>query len=156
MGDAALDGLDDTALMARAVDRAEHSRLLASPNPWVGAVVVVAGGTTFEGSTRRPGGEHAERVALARAGSRARGATLYSTLEPCSHQGRTAPCVEAIIDAGIARVVIGLVDPDPQVAGRGVAALESAGIPYSYAGDARTPQFLVAAVAQGNEVGRSV
>jgi len=115
-------------VMARAVARAAHSRLLAPPNPWVGAVVVTGDGTSFEGSTRRPGGNHAERHALAAAGPRAEGATLYSTLEPCSHHGRTPPCTEAIIEAGVATVVVGVLDPDPNVAGRGVATLERAGI----------------------------
>lgn len=119
---------DDEAFMARAVARAAHSRLLAPPNPWVGAVVVAPDGTSYEGSTRRPGGNHAEREALYRAGERARGGTLYVTLEPCSHHGRTPPCVEAVIASGVARVVIGVLDPDPRVAGEGVAALRSAGI----------------------------
>ncbi len=114
--------------MARAVARAEHSRLLAPPNPWVGAVLVCGDGTSFEGSTRRPGGDHAERQALARAGDRARGATLYTTLEPCSHHGRTPPCSDAIIDAGVATVVVGILDPDDKVAGSGVAALEAGGV----------------------------
>ncbi|MEM7341761.1 MAG: bifunctional diaminohydroxyphosphoribosylaminopyrimidine deaminase/5-amino-6-(5-phosphoribosylamino)uracil reductase RibD [Actinomycetota bacterium] len=114
--------------MARTVARAEHSRILAPPNPWVGALVVAADGTTFEGSTRRPGGRHAEREALAKAGERAQGATIYSTLEPCNHTGRTGPCAEAIIDAGIARVVVAILDPDPQVAGTGVDRLRDAGI----------------------------
>jgi diaminohydroxyphosphoribosylaminopyrimidine deaminase/5-amino-6-(5-phosphoribosylamino)uracil reductase len=118
----------DHQLMARAIARAAHSRLLAPPNPWVGAVLVAADGTSFEGSTRRPGGNHAEREVLDRAGRRARGATLYVTLEPCSHHGRTPPCVDAVIEAGVARVVVAVVDPDPQVAGRGIAALERAGI----------------------------
>lgn len=120
--------LDDTALMARAVARAEHSRLLAPPNPWVGAVLVAPDGTSFEGSTRRPGGPHAEREVLARAGGRARGGVLYVTLEPCSHRGRTGPCAEAVIEAGVARVVIAVTDPDERVSGRGVAALRAAGI----------------------------
>ncbi len=118
----------DEQLMARAVGRGDHSRLLAPPNPWVGAVVVAVDGTSFEGSTRRPGGDHAERVALARAGGRAEGATMYVTLEPCAHQGRTPPCVDAIIAAGLARVVVGLADPDPKVAGAGIDALQKAGI----------------------------
>lgn len=118
----------DAALMARAVDRAWHSRLLAPPNPWVGCVIVTPDGTSFEGSTRRPGGNHAEREALAHAGDRARGATLYTTLEPCSHHGRTGPCAEAVVEAGIARVVIGVADPDPNVSGRGVALMEAHGI----------------------------
>ncbi|MGH1490650.1 MAG: bifunctional diaminohydroxyphosphoribosylaminopyrimidine deaminase/5-amino-6-(5-phosphoribosylamino)uracil reductase RibD [Acidimicrobiales bacterium] len=114
--------------MARAVARAEHSRLLAPPNPWVGALLITEDGTSFEGSTRRPGGNHAEREVLGRAGERARGATLYSTLEPCSHHGRTSPCVDAIIEAGVATVVIGIVDPDDNVAGRGVSKLQASGI----------------------------
>lgn len=114
--------------MARAVARAEHSRLLSPPNPWVGAVVVTEDGTSFEGSTRRPGGDHAERRALSIAGDRAAGATLYSTLEPCCHHGRTPPCTDAIIESGVATVVIGVLDPDDNVAGAGVAALEAAGI----------------------------
>lgn len=85
--EAVQDHPDDEALMARAVARAEHSRLLAPPNPWVGCVVVAEDGTSWEGGTRRPGGPHAERVALAAAGERARGATLYTTLEPCTFHG---------------------------------------------------------------------
>lgn len=114
--------------MARAVARAEHSRLLAPPNPWVGAVLVAEDGTSFEGSTRRPGSNHAEREVLTRAGERARGATLYVTLEPCSHHGRTPPCTDAVIEAGVAKVVIAIVDPDENVAGRGVSLLQDAGI----------------------------
>ena len=114
--------------MARAVAAAAESRLLAPPNPWVGAVVVAADGTTYEGSTRRPGGNHAEREALAAAGARSRGATLYSTLEPCCFIGRSGACAEAIIEAGIRRVVIGVLDPDHRVSGRGVDELRVAGI----------------------------
>lgn len=128
MSDDGSGAADDTGLMARAVARAAHSRLLAPPNPWVGAVLVTPDGTSFEGSTRRPGGNHAEREVLARAGDRARGATLYVTLEPCRHHGRTPPCVDAVIGAGVARVVVAVVDPDPNVGGRGLAALEEAGI----------------------------
>lgn len=82
----------------------------------------------FEGATSPPGGRHAEVVALAAAGDRARGATLYATLEPCAHHGRTPPCTDAIVEAGIARVVIGIEDPDPHVAGRGIEALRRAGL----------------------------
>ena len=117
--------------MARAVARAEHSRLLAPPNPWVGAVLVTDDGTSFEGSTRRPGGPHAEREVLSRAGERARGATLYVTLEPCSFHGRTPPCVDAVIEAGVARVVVAQPDPDHRVAGVGLDALRRAGIEVS-------------------------
>ncbi|MEL7208726.1 MAG: bifunctional diaminohydroxyphosphoribosylaminopyrimidine deaminase/5-amino-6-(5-phosphoribosylamino)uracil reductase RibD [Actinomycetota bacterium] len=119
---------DDEALMARAVARAEHSRLLAPPNPWVGAVVVTPDGVSFEGSTRRPGGPHAERHVLARAGAAARGATMYVTLEPCAHTGRTGPCADAVIEAGLARVVVAVLDPDERVAGNGVARMRAAGI----------------------------
>ncbi len=119
---------DHDALMARAVARAEHARLTAPPNPWVGAVLVAADGTSFEGSTQRPGGNHAERQVLDRAGPRAAGATLYATLEPCSHHGRTAPCADAVIEAGVARVIVAVVDPDPNVAGRGIAAMREAGV----------------------------
>ncbi len=122
---------DLEALMARTVARAEHGRLLAPPNPWVGSLIVTTDGTTFEGNTQRPGDLHAEKHAIASAGERTdllRGATLFTTLEPCNHHGRTPPCTEAIIDAGIGRVVIALEDPDPQVAGTGSARLREAGI----------------------------
>jgi len=118
----------DEQLMRRAMSAALQARLVARPNPWVGAVVVAPDGATYEGCTAAPGGPHAEVSALARAGSAARGATLYSTLEPCSHTGRTGPCAQAIIDAGISRVVVGVVDPDANVAGRGIALLRDAGI----------------------------
>jgi diaminohydroxyphosphoribosylaminopyrimidine deaminase/5-amino-6-(5-phosphoribosylamino)uracil reductase len=117
--------------MARAVALAGSVRGITSPNPWVGAVLVTGSGRAFEGVTSPPGGPHAEVAALGlarAAGGDVRGATLYSTLEPCSHHGRTPPCVDAIVEAGVARVVIGIADPDPQVAGQGVAALEAAGI----------------------------
>jgi diaminohydroxyphosphoribosylaminopyrimidine deaminase / 5-amino-6-(5-phosphoribosylamino)uracil reductase len=124
----------DERHMARAVTLAESVRGTTAPNPWVGCVVVPAGrvdeGETYEGATAPPGGPHAEvsALALAEADGRAQGATLYSTLEPCSTSGRTPPCVDAILNAGVARVVIGVLDPDPQVAGRGRAALEAAGV----------------------------
>ena len=117
--------------MGRAVGLAASVRTTTSPNPWVGAVVVTGDGTAFDGATEPPGGRHAEIVALdaARAsGADVAGATLYSTLEPCSHHGRTPPCTDAVIAAGIGRVVIGIEDPDPHVAGQGVAQLRDAGI----------------------------
>jgi diaminohydroxyphosphoribosylaminopyrimidine deaminase/5-amino-6-(5-phosphoribosylamino)uracil reductase len=116
----------DEQLMRRAMSAALQARLVARPNPWVGAVVVAPDGSTYEGCTSAPGGPHAEITALRRAGDAARGATLYSTLEPCSHTGRTGPCTQAIIDAGVARVVVGVVDPDPKVMGRGVDQLRAA------------------------------
>ncbi|HEX7444135.1 MAG TPA: bifunctional diaminohydroxyphosphoribosylaminopyrimidine deaminase/5-amino-6-(5-phosphoribosylamino)uracil reductase RibD [Acidimicrobiales bacterium] len=119
--------------MQRAVDAAERVRGRTAPNPWVGAVVVPpADGTMpsawFTGTTERPGGAHAEVGALAAAGDRARGSTLFVTLEPCSHHGRTPPCVDAVLAAGVARVVVAVTDPDPQVDGRGIARLREAGV----------------------------
>ena len=114
--------------MARAIELASSARSHAPPNPWVGCVVVGAAGGVFEGATSAPGGPHAEVVALSAAGEMAQGATLYSTLEPCAHTGRTPPCVSAIICAGVSRVVIGTEDPDELVAGRGIAALREAGL----------------------------
>ena len=121
----------DELLMRRAIDLAATVRTSTSPNPWVGAVVVTADGQSFGGATEPPGGRHAEIVALeaaGRAGASTEGATLYSTLEPCSHHGRTPPCTDAIVAAGVQRVVVGIDDPDAQVAGEGIAILEAAGI----------------------------
>jgi diaminohydroxyphosphoribosylaminopyrimidine deaminase / 5-amino-6-(5-phosphoribosylamino)uracil reductase len=120
----------DHEYMARAIAAAQSARLHASPNPWVGAVLVT-GAATYQAATAPPGGPHAEVTALAlaaEAGDTAAGSTLYTTLEPCAHFGRTPPCVDAIVAAGIVRVVVGLVDPDPVVAGRGVDALRGHGI----------------------------
>jgi diaminohydroxyphosphoribosylaminopyrimidine deaminase / 5-amino-6-(5-phosphoribosylamino)uracil reductase len=115
--------------MQRALDLAREAPEPTSPNPTVGAVVVGAdGGVVGEGVTRPPPGPHAEAVALAAAGERARGGTLYVTLEPCCHHGRTAPCTGAIIAAGVAEVHYATDDPDPNVAGGGRRALEAAGI----------------------------
>jgi diaminohydroxyphosphoribosylaminopyrimidine deaminase/5-amino-6-(5-phosphoribosylamino)uracil reductase len=122
---------DDGALLARAVGNAAAVRTSTSPNPWVGAVVVTSDGRSFDGATEPPGGRHAELVALdtARAaGASTDGATVAVTLEPCSHHGRTGPCAEALVAAGVERVVVGVVDPDPQVAGRGIAHLREAGL----------------------------
>ncbi len=141
--------MDDVEHMRRAMALAAGVRSTTAPNPWVGSIVVPADDpagrtvaardpardpardaapTTLGGATAPPGGPHAEVAALAVAGASARGATLYTTLEPCAHHGRTPPCTDAIVEAGIARVVIGVEDPDPQVAGRGVATLRAAGI----------------------------
>ncbi|HEX7365306.1 MAG TPA: bifunctional diaminohydroxyphosphoribosylaminopyrimidine deaminase/5-amino-6-(5-phosphoribosylamino)uracil reductase RibD [Dehalococcoidia bacterium] len=99
-----------------------------SPNPAVGAVVVRDGVVAGLGHTQPPGSEHAEVMALRQAGQRAKGATMYVTLEPCAHQGRTPPCTEAIIDAGISEVHVALADPNPLVSGKGLKALKAAGI----------------------------
>jgi diaminohydroxyphosphoribosylaminopyrimidine deaminase/5-amino-6-(5-phosphoribosylamino)uracil reductase len=123
--------MNDTEHMRRAIAAAETVRETTAPNPWVGSVLVPAGDPDlcFIGATAPPGGAHAEVDALAQAGpDLARGATLFTTLEPCAHQGRTPPCTDAVIAAGVARVVIGLEDPDPLVAGRGAEALRAAGI----------------------------
>jgi len=118
----------DLRFMARAIELAELGRGTVHPNPMVGCVLVRDGVVLGEGHHLRPGAPHAERVALAHAGAAARGATAYVTLEPCNHTGRTPPCTDALIEAGLARVVIALRDPDPRVRGSGVARLQAAGI----------------------------
>ncbi|HME82279.1 MAG TPA: bifunctional diaminohydroxyphosphoribosylaminopyrimidine deaminase/5-amino-6-(5-phosphoribosylamino)uracil reductase RibD [Candidatus Eremiobacteraceae bacterium] len=117
-----------SAYMKRALALAARASGDTSPNPLVGAVVVRDGHVVGEGFHRRAGAAHAERVALRKAGARSRGATLYSTLEPCAHRGRTPPCTSAIIAAGIKRVTIAIEDPDSKVNGRGIAAMRRAGI----------------------------
>jgi diaminohydroxyphosphoribosylaminopyrimidine deaminase/5-amino-6-(5-phosphoribosylamino)uracil reductase len=119
---------DDQRFMQRALDLAARARGLTSPNPMVGAVVVRDGVMIAEGFHRAAGEPHAEVEALTAAGAQARGATLYVTLEPCVHHGRTPPCAPAVIAAGVRRVVIATSDPNPQVSGRGVAVLREAGI----------------------------
>lgn len=120
----------DRRLMAGAIALAWRGVGRTAPNPAVGAVVYQpwSGEIVGRGWTQPGGRPHAEPVALADAGAAARGATLYVTLEPCAHHGRTPPCTEAIIAAGIARVVHGITDPDPRVAGRGLRQLAEAGI----------------------------
>ena len=118
----------DEQHMRLAVTTANNARLRSRPNPWVGAVVVSPSGEVFTGSTLEPGNAHAEVVALSAAGKNAVGATLYSTLEPCSHTGRTGPCTRAIIEAGVKRVVVGTLDPDSKVSGKGVQQLRNAGL----------------------------
>lgn len=114
--------------MVRALELAAGVRGTSSPNPWVGCVLVGPDGSVFEGATAQPGGPHAEAAALARAGELAAGATLFCTLEPCSHHGRTPPCADAIAAAGVARVVVGIEDPDARVGGKGLARLRRAGV----------------------------
>ncbi len=117
----------DADAMGKAIEAAAQARLIAPPNPWVGAALV-QGQSTWTGATSAPGGPHGEIAAIAAAGDGAAGATLYTTLEPCCHTGRTGPCTEAIINAGIVRVVVGVTDPDPLVAGKGIAQLRAAGL----------------------------
>ena len=115
----------------QAIAIAASVRMRTSPNPWVGCVIVTTDGQTFTGATEAPGGRHAEIVALdaARlANAQLQGATVYTTLEPCNHQGRTGPCTEALIDAQVARVVSAVTDPDTHVGGRGFQALRHASI----------------------------
>ncbi|GJM38870.1 MAG: riboflavin biosynthesis protein RibD [Acidimicrobiales bacterium] len=117
----------DRDRMLRAIDVASRARHRASPNPWVGVTLVQTDGSIAWGATQPPGGNHAEIEALESAEDTV-GATVYTTLEPCSHHGRTGPCTEALIEAGVARVVVGIQDPDPKVAGAGIARLREAGI----------------------------
>ncbi len=118
----------DLHWMRRAIELARQGRFGASPNPMVGAVILDAGGSLAgEGFHERFGGPHAEVNALAAAGERARGGTLYVTLEPCNHYGKTPPCTEAILEAGIARTVIAIPDPNPE-AGGGAQRLRSSGV----------------------------
>jgi diaminohydroxyphosphoribosylaminopyrimidine deaminase/5-amino-6-(5-phosphoribosylamino)uracil reductase len=119
---------DDVVYMRRALELAGQAAGLTSPNPMVGAVVVRQGHVVGEGCHRAAGAPHAEIVALRAAGERARGATLYVTLEPCVHQGRTPPCVPAVVEAGVARVVVAMPDPNPLVDGRGLDRLRRASI----------------------------
>jgi len=111
----------------RALELAAAVAGIAYPNPTVGAVVVADGTVVGEGVTEPYGGRHGEIVALAASGNRARGATLYVTMEPCAHHGKTPPCVDAIVAAGVARVVVGCLDPNPEAAG-GLAQLRKAGV----------------------------
>ena len=114
--------------MARAIELAARARGRTSPNPMVGAVLVCGDTVVGEGFHARAGESHAEAIALAQAGSAARGADLYVNLEPCSHHGRTPPCADAIVNAGVARVFAAMRDPNPKVDGRGIARLMSAGV----------------------------
>ncbi|MFZ3019017.1 MAG: bifunctional diaminohydroxyphosphoribosylaminopyrimidine deaminase/5-amino-6-(5-phosphoribosylamino)uracil reductase RibD [Gallionella sp.] len=118
----------DSHWMAQALRLAERGLYTTSPNPRVGCVLVKSGVVVGEGWHERAGEPHAEVHALREANGAARGATAYVTLEPCSHHGRTPPCADALINAGVARVVVAMQDPNPLVAGRGIARLRAAGI----------------------------
>jgi diaminohydroxyphosphoribosylaminopyrimidine deaminase/5-amino-6-(5-phosphoribosylamino)uracil reductase len=118
----------DEQFMLEAIAQGELARRQAPPNPWVGCVIAQGGVIVGKGSTQVAGGPHAEVMALREAGPQACGATAYVSLEPCSHHGRTPPCVEALIAASIARVVIAIEDPDLRVRGKGIAQLKEAGI----------------------------
>lgn len=119
---------DDHRYMARALELARRGLYTTTPNPRVGCVIVRDGSLAGEGWHEKAGAPHAEINALAAAGARARGATAYVSLEPCAHHGRTAPCADALAEAGVARVVAALQDPNPQVAGQGIAKLREKNI----------------------------
>lgn len=144
----------DNTYMARAVANAASVQGLTAPNPWVGCVVVTPDGVVVDGMTHPPGGYHAEAHALAQLGNRAEGATMYVTLEPCAHQGRTPPCVDTIITAGVARVVVAIEDPDPKVSGRGIAALKYAGIEVELGAHAAAVTDLLAPYIHHRNTGR--
>jgi diaminohydroxyphosphoribosylaminopyrimidine deaminase / 5-amino-6-(5-phosphoribosylamino)uracil reductase len=128
----------------RALELAERGRLTAPPNPVVGAVLVRDGEVVGEGWHERRGEAHAEAHALAAAGERARGSTLYVTLEPCSHHGLTPPCADAVVAAGVSRAVVGQIDPNPEVAGAGVERLRAAGVEVDVLDDPRARRQLEA------------
>ena len=121
----------DHSMMARALQLAERGLWTTTPNPRVGCVLVRDGWVVGEGWHEKAGEPHAEVHALRNAGPRARGATAYVTLEPCSHHGRTPPCAEALIGAGVSRVVVAMKDPNPLVSGKGLALLAAAGVATS-------------------------
>ncbi|WP_296732228.1 bifunctional diaminohydroxyphosphoribosylaminopyrimidine deaminase/5-amino-6-(5-phosphoribosylamino)uracil reductase RibD [Anaerovibrio sp.] len=120
--------MQDELFMREALRVARNAAGRTSPNPLVGAVIVRDGRIIAQGWHRKAGTPHAEIHALNMAGELARGATVYVTLEPCSHYGRTGPCAKALVEAGVARVVIAMTDPNPKVAGNGIKILEDAGI----------------------------
>ena len=120
--------MSDHQFMARAIRLAKGGLYTADPNPRVGCVLVKDGEVVGEGFHLRAGEPHAERNAIAVAGERARGATAYVSLEPCSHHGRTPPCSQGLIEAGVSRVVSAMQDPNPEVSGEGNRQLQQAGI----------------------------
>jgi len=120
--------MQQTFFMSMALELAQKARLTAPPNPWVGAVIVQEGKVVGRGYTQPVGGLHAEAMALQEAAERAKGAEIYVTLEPCSHEGRTPPCADQLIAAGVKKVFIPFVDPDEKVSGSGIKKLQTAGI----------------------------
>jgi diaminohydroxyphosphoribosylaminopyrimidine deaminase / 5-amino-6-(5-phosphoribosylamino)uracil reductase len=125
----------NAAAIAQAIDLAALAVGVSEPNPRVGCVIVAAAGDVVsQGHTQAAGSHHAEVVALRAAGTASRGATVYVTLEPCSHHGRTPPCCDALIAAGVAKVVVAIEDPNPLIAGRGIAKLRAAGVEVEVVG----------------------
>lgn len=144
-------------LIARALDAAGAARTRSAPNPWVGSVVATADGSLFTGATEAPGGAHAEIMAIraaTEAGANLNGATLATTLEPCAHTGRTGPCTQTIINVGITRVIVAIEDPDPNVAGSGIAALEAAGVEVTVGPGAADATEQLAAYLHHRRTGR--
>ncbi len=123
---------NDAKFLARAIRLAERGLFTTHPNPRVGSVIVRDGEIVGEGFHEQAGGPHAEAAALAQAGERARGATVYCTLEPCSYEGRTPSCAKSLVEAGVARVVCAMLDPHPRNSGAGFRILEAAGITVEY------------------------
>jgi diaminohydroxyphosphoribosylaminopyrimidine deaminase / 5-amino-6-(5-phosphoribosylamino)uracil reductase len=143
--------------MAAAIAAADTARWRTSPNPWVGAAIATATGQVFTGATEPPGGAHAEVAAITAAtaaGSDLTGSTMACTLEPCSHHGRTGPCVAAIVAAGIERVILGVEDPDPQVSGTGIHTLRAAGVTVEVGLDATAINARLAPYLHHRRTGR--
>jgi diaminohydroxyphosphoribosylaminopyrimidine deaminase/5-amino-6-(5-phosphoribosylamino)uracil reductase len=139
---------NDEEFLSRVLELAEQGRGYVEPNPMVGCVIVRDGKIIGEGLHEKFGGPHAEINALAKAGEASRGAELFVSLEPCCHQGKTGPCTEAVINAGIARVVVGTVDPNPEVAGQGISKLREAGISVDVCEDHHAARKLIAPFAK--------
>jgi diaminohydroxyphosphoribosylaminopyrimidine deaminase/5-amino-6-(5-phosphoribosylamino)uracil reductase len=146
--------VNDTEAMAQAIELAATVRGATSPNPWVGCVIEAVDGQIFTGATEPAGRRHAEVVALDAAGEAARGATAWVTLEPCSHTGRTGPCADALIEAGIARVVVGIEDADLLVAGQGIERLRDAGVEVAVGEQAEAVRAQLAPYLKHRRTGR--
>ncbi|MGY6502277.1 MAG: bifunctional diaminohydroxyphosphoribosylaminopyrimidine deaminase/5-amino-6-(5-phosphoribosylamino)uracil reductase RibD [Acidimicrobiales bacterium] len=149
--------MDDRTLMDRALASAASVQGVTAPNPWVGCALISSDGVVVDGRTHPPGGDHAEADALRRAaeaGVATRGSTMVVTLEPCSHHGRTPPCTDAIVDAGVARVVVAIEDPDPRVAGSGIGALRAAGVDVTLGVGADLASDLLAPYLHQRRTGR--
>jgi len=146
--------VNDTEAMQEAIELAASVRVATSPNPWVGCVIEATDGRRFTGATEPPGGRHAEIVAVDTAGDAARGATVWVTLEPCAHVGRTGPCAEALIEAGVARVMVAIEDPDQRVAGAGIDRLRAAGVEVSVGEQADAVRSQLAPYLKHRSTGR--
>lgn len=146
--------MDDAERMQQAIEAAAAVRADTAPNPWVGCVIESPSGEVFTGATEPPGGRHAEVVALDAAGESARGSTAWVTLEPCAHTGRTGPCADALIAAGVARVVVAVEDPDVRVSGAGIERLRAAGVQVDVGPAADAVRTQLAAYLKHRSTGR--